>query len=161
MQSLSSTLLLGLVTVLSAQLHLSAPYSVSFVGRTGDTITIACKNGSADSAKIDFEVATEVGIYVNFTQGVRDTSSRNLEDMLGTGTVIRRSTDATFRITQDVEGYYSCGPPDAPISSHEPPQAKLLIGEWLVFTLKFAGQHNYVCIIFLLYIYMYVYQRYR
>lgn len=128
MQPSSSTVLLGLATVFSAQLHLSAQqlYSVNLAGRTGDSITLACRDESQNN--INLAEATGVGFYVNISMGDR-TGSPNIEDILGRSAVTRGSAGATFRITRDAEGYYSCAPNNASTMSHLPPRAKLLTGE--------------------------------
>ena len=103
--------LFGLAVLFSAQLHLSIQqYTLIFDRQEPvDVIALSCRNGT-DSPKINVEENMSLRFYVNLTRG--DVSgSRDLEELLrdrNLGELTRSGTQATFKITQVIEGYYSC-----------------------------------------------------
>ena len=105
-------MLLGLLVFFSLQLEPSAGqqplYELLYERNAGDMITFTCRNLSTTTIEgvINIEVNTNVYFYLNFTQGDRIGPS-NLEDKVSKFN--RSGETATFRISRQLNGFYSCG----------------------------------------------------
>lgn len=78
-----------------------------------DTITLQCRNNSG-SMKVNLETNAEVVFFINNTVGAT-TGMRILDEIPGVA-LTKNGMSAIFRITRDIEGYYSCGLRDGPVT---------------------------------------------
>ena len=107
MRPLFTVLLAGYVVVFSAQLSIQQTYSTILDGRTVDVIVLRCRN---DTTATDVDLETNAGVLFFIYNTVEATTGmRVLDEILGVA-LIRSGINARFRITRDIEGYYSCGP---------------------------------------------------
>ena len=96
------------------------PYTLEF-RRVGDVIILQCKDNNTNQL---LQVSTDstVRFWVNRTEGIRPAG---FEPDLGERTevgLIRGDRDATFLLTPDLEGYFSCGiqPMSGPVVESRP-----------------------------------------
>ena len=118
MQKLLPVFLIGAVVLFSLQMQSSGqPFSITF-RRTGDVITLSCRDEDTGT-DIDVEVNNSILFNVNLTKGDR-IGSANLSERLSPRTLMRTGTGATFTITRELGGFYSCGTSDGAQSNTQP-----------------------------------------
>ena len=105
-----STILLGIVTMV---IHLrpstqQQPFQLVFERSVGsDSIALKCRNVS-NFLDIDVERNLNIRFYLNFTEGDRN-GPADMDERISPQVLRRNGVQATFLITPQLNGFYSCG----------------------------------------------------